>query len=360
MTNLDFFGETNQDTEQPQLTWKDLEVRYSDVEWIFSSWIAQGMTTMIVGPPGTGKSYLILAFVKTMMDGGTWPDGSAFVPTIEGAKVLWIETEGGEPINIPRAKKMGIDTARICTIHTALTDGSAVDLTCKQDLELITTIAGDPLIVAIVVDSLSGGHNTNENETSAGKVVQAIAKIAGAVNKPILLAHHVNKMGFAPGSPSMVHVRGSSAQLQYARIIAMLDSPDATKTRTKRITCIKNNLVEKPAPLGFEVHDAGPTWCNAPQAFQRERSNVKRLDRDAKVLDMIESGDTYAQISKKLGTSKATISGIVKRHREALEFDEIDEDEMDVPSVANTQTFEAGSLTVHRMESIPMFKDAPS
>ena len=60
------------------------------------------------------------------------------------------------------------------------------------------------VIESLVVDSLSGGHNTNENETSAGKVVQAIAKIAGAVNKPILLAHHVNKMGFAPESPSMV------------------------------------------------------------------------------------------------------------------------------------------------------------
>ncbi|MBL0323238.1 MAG: AAA family ATPase [Ignavibacteria bacterium] len=146
------------------LTWADLEGRYSNVTWLFTGYIAQGFTTMIAGPPGMGKSFLTMAWCKTLIYGGTWPDGTEYVQPIEDAGILWVETEGGEPLNIPRAKQMGIGTDRIHTIYTKETDGNPVNLMAKETLDIITRVAGYPNIVAIVVDSLSGGHNANENE----------------------------------------------------------------------------------------------------------------------------------------------------------------------------------------------------
>lgn len=295
----------------PTQTWGDLEVKYSEVRWVFAGYIAVGQTTMVVGPPAMGKSFLMLSWIKTMMDGGTWPDGSQFTQPIAGAMILWVETEGGEPLNIPRAKKMGIDTSRICTIQDESTEGNPVNLMAKVDLDMITSIAGYPKVVAIVVDSLSGGHNTNENETGAGKVVQSITQIARKVNKPLLLAHHVNKQGFSTDAPSMAHVRGSGSQLQYPRIVVQLDSPDPRRPDVKRVTCTKNNLTQPPEPLGFEMSEAGPVWCDAPMPQQRERKTENRTLRDTKVLEMVRAGVSYRKISESLGISPATISNIV-------------------------------------------------
>ncbi len=295
------------------LTWADLGPRYSRVVWLYEGYIAQGFATMIAGPPGMGKSFLTMAWCKILMYGGTWPDGTVFTQPIEDAMILWVETEGGEPLNIPRAEKMGIDLSRISTIHTSATEGNGVDLLAKDDLDRITSVASHKKVVAIVIDSLSGGHNTNENETGAGKVVQKVSQLAAKHNIPLLLTHHVNKKGFGTDAPSMEHVRGSGSQLQYVRIAVQLDCPDPRQPDAKRITCIKNNLTRIPEPLGFEMSEAGPVWCDAPRSQQREPRNENRLIRDAKVLEMVKAGVPYRDIATRLDISIATISGIKKR-----------------------------------------------
>lgn len=340
------------------LTWADLGPRYSRVVWLYEGYIAQGFATMIAGPPGMGKSFLTMAWCKILMYGGTWPDGTVFTQPIEDAMILWVETEGGEPLNIPRAEKMGIDLSRISTIHTSATEGNGVDLLAKDDLDRITSVASHKKVVAIVIDSLSGGHNTNENETGAGKVVQKVSQLAAKHNIPLLLTHHVNKKGFGTDAPSMEHVRGSGSQLQYVRIAVQLDCPDPRQPDAKRITCIKNNLSRIPEPLGFEMSETGPVWCDAPMPQHRERKSENRTLRDTKVLEMVRSGVSYRKISESLGISPATISNIVNRANYGTGSSD-DADETEQVGTPPNEPVDPVSGT-DLMESALLFSEAPS
>lgn len=314
MTNLIIPGDNgNRDPQGPRyLTWADLESKYSQVRWAWKDWIPNGHVSMVAGPPAAGKSYLLLSLCKTMLYGGTWPDNTTYTPTVENPRIVWVETEGGEAFNIPRAKSMGIELDRIMTIREESNDGKPVCFTDAHDILAISEVAKHPDVVAVVIDSLSGGHAVNENESAVGKVVQQIATIARVTGKPLLLAHHTNKAGFDALAPTMSHVRGNGSQLQYVRTVLQLDAPDRDDPNVKRLTCTKNNLAMHPKPLGLRVTNDGPVWCEAPQTTSRTRDTS---ERDERVLDLVRRNVPYRDIASELGISIGTISDIVKRDR---------------------------------------------
>lgn len=292
------------------LTWKDLDGRFSAIEWMWSGWIAKGLLTLIAGPPASGKSNAVLGLVKVVLHGGQWPDGTTYQHE-NGSEVAWIETEGGESINIPRANALGIDTARIRTVYTRETEGAPINLGSEAHRSAILELARRPQTHLVVIDSLSGGHSVNENESSVGKVVQSVAQIGTITQTPIILVSHTNKASMHNDTPRMSDVRGSSTQLQYPRVIAGVDAPNPQTPDLRRITCTKNNIMAAPDPVGFRLTSNGVEWCEPPTAPAGVHDPTQRAGKHAEVRELLASGHSYSEVSAMTGYSKGAIHKIM-------------------------------------------------
>lgn len=301
------------------LSWKDLEQTAKSVTWLWDSWIPNGFLTMIVGAPSSGKSYFTLSLVRVLLGGGDWPDGTKHEKPGPDTEVLWIETEGGEAMNRERATTLGIDLARITTIHTPETLGQPIDFAKSEQLLHMIERAKHSRTALVVIDSLSGGHTVNENESASGKIVQSIAQIATASGKPVLLVHHTNKASFKTTEPHMADARGSGSQLQYPRVILNVDEPAVDGLR--RVTCTKNNLREKPGPVGFRFSKEGISWCEAPfpDSAGAKVAEQRRL-RDAEIQRLHAEGKSQREIAQAIydllgiSCSVGTVNSVLKQY----------------------------------------------
>jgi hypothetical protein len=93
-------------------TWEELEQVIPQVRWLWDDWLPEGMTSMVVGAADSGKSHWCLHLLKTILEGGKWPDSS---PCTENGRVVWLDTEFATRLNLDRARRWGIDRSRVVT-----------------------------------------------------------------------------------------------------------------------------------------------------------------------------------------------------------------------------------------------------
>ena len=181
---------------------------------------------------------------------------------------------------------------------------------------LIETRAALPEVKFIVMDSLSGGSRHKENDTGIKDVCLWAAQVARRIQKPIMLIHHLGKKKeWDSGEITLERVRGSSAIVQFARIVWALSCPDVTNRETKRLEQIKNNLAKFPEAIGMTANDQGIHFGKAPCAPHVETTSERCGDL---LLDLLERGPVkVVEIEAEL--NGAGISMITaKRNKERL------------------------------------------
>ena len=233
-------------------TWQDLEGAIGPIEWDWPGWLPKGFATMIAAEPGVGKSVLALRLAAVYLLGWSWPDGTPYEGT--PGRVLWCETEGGQALNLQRARAWGLPTDRILTPTGNPLD--SISLEDYRQLDAIRQIAANEDIRLIVVDSFSGGNSKDENDAEAGRVVKAIAEVARDAGLPLVITHHLNK-SWRSNRITLANIRGSTAIAQYVRLVWALDKPDPEEQTALRLYGVKNNLGLSPKEIGLQVTDTG-------------------------------------------------------------------------------------------------------
>ncbi len=155
-------------------TMADASKLIAGVRFLLRGWIAFGMLTGVVAEPGIGKSAFVLyALVRAVVLGCDWFDGS------KGPKpgyVLWIGTENDTALTLQRMRDWNIPMDRVLL---PFDDPLAtVNLADAEHLERIEKLVNDYKVKLVVVDSLRGGHNDDENNSRVGRVLQQLAAIA--------------------------------------------------------------------------------------------------------------------------------------------------------------------------------------
>ena len=255
-------------------TWEDMDKLLGPISWDWQPWLVKAMLTIVASESGVGKSALMLRIAESYLTGADWPDGQPFEE--ESGKVLWAEAEAAQAINLERAKSWGLPLENILTPLDPLED---LRLSVPDHKATLATIAMNPEVKLIIVDSLSGADARAEKSSEDALTVQWLAALARDAGKPILVSHHLRKRSLFDGDRiDLDRLRGSSAIVQTARLVWTLDVPDPQARDWKRLQVVKSNLARLPEPLGLTIDGAGVQFGDAPEEPKMETLTDKAAD----------------------------------------------------------------------------------
>ena len=136
---------------------------------------------------------------------------------------------------------MGIPMERV---YYPLEDPLAdINLGNPKHMEAIREIANRSDVSLVIVDSLRGAHQRDEDSSKMITIVKSLAELARDVNKPVLVSHHPRKESVTDLDViTLDRLRGSSAIVQPARMVWAVDWPDPALKENLRLSVIKSNL----------------------------------------------------------------------------------------------------------------------
>ncbi len=291
-------------------TWADINA--GPIEYSWQGWLANGLLTLLVSYSGDGKSLLTLRVCGPFINGQCFPDGTPY----KGKKgsVLWVECEAAQAINVLRANVFKYPLDKIITpLSNPLED---VSLDNAEHRAIVEQRAALPEVKFIVIDSLSGSSQRKENETGIKEITLWAAKLARDLNKPILMVHHLGKKKEWDNEIiTLDRVRGSSAIVQFARIVWAVSCPDSTNRERKRLEQIKNNLGRFPEAIGMTATENGIDFGIAPTVPHVDSPSERLRDL---LMDLLSSAPVKAtEIEQEIeGAGESMVTA--KRVKKAL------------------------------------------
>lgn len=250
----------------------DVMQRVDGIKYLVKGWIPFAMLTMLVAPPGIGKSaFALFALVRPIIRGNLlWFNGMKG-PTKPGY-VLWCDTEGSAAITVQRIKDWGLPADRI---KVPFEDDPllSINLTNEGHLRQIEAVINEYKIKLVVIDSLRGAHGGDENSSKVAEVLQYLAAIAERTKAAIVIIHHTRKI-HVDEELSADSSRGSNAIVAMVRSQLGIDKPDKDNEWC-RLQMLKENLGLKPRPIGFCISTKGLEFGLAPQKPRKETQRDK-------------------------------------------------------------------------------------
>lgn len=178
----------------------DLTCPPPEYEWVVDGMIAKGDTTLLIGEPNVGKSWVSLSLACAIANGEdkwiNWNLG-------DGGRVLYVDEENPYDVVYHRLNQLGLKNHdNIRYLHK-----QGVRLDRGFDKFLDEALTYQPTL--IVLDSLTRLHTQDENNAGAmaslfNDSINTLTKETGAA---VVILHHTNK---TDATSSYTRTRGSS------------------------------------------------------------------------------------------------------------------------------------------------------
>ncbi|HQZ65467.1 MAG TPA: AAA family ATPase [Planctomycetaceae bacterium] len=252
----------------------DVMKRVAGIRYLVKDWIPHGMATMLVAEPGVGKSaFALFGLVRPIIMDANWFNGTKGPP--KRSNVLWCDTEGTAAITVQRLHDWGRPPERI-KVPFADDPLRPINLTDPKHLQRIEDAVNNYKTPLVVIDSLRGAHDGDENSSGVTKVLQSLGGIAERTSAAIVIIHHTRKLQFDEDLTANSS-RGSNAILAMVRSQMGIDKPDKTGEWC-RLQMLKENLGIKPNPIGFRISTKGIEFGLAPAKPRTETQRDKAED----------------------------------------------------------------------------------
>jgi hypothetical protein len=252
------------------------------IEWLWEGYVPLGMTTVLGGFPGVGKSTILYDLASRA--------------SRDGSPVLVVTAEDHlAAVARPRleAARADLDLVRFITAPITLPD-DAQKLGELVDEYQVKLVILDPLVAFI-----GDGVNTHRDH-HVRRVLAPLADLAERARVALVVVIHTNK---AMGTEPLMRISGSIGFTGAARTV-LLAADDPQDDNRRILGVVKSNLAEMPAPLAYrvvgEVVDDGiPTsrieWLGeAPEVDVREllaqRDPEERTAREEAIEYLQEAG----------------------------------------------------------------------
>jgi hypothetical protein len=145
-----------------------------------------------------------------------------------------------------------------------------------NDLARIQQLAQATDAVMILVDSLSGGHNQDEDSADMRHVLKSLVRLASGLQIPVLCVHHTRKQHhLEPAKVTLDRVRGSSTITQFCRSVVVLYRPNGQGDGPVCVESLKNSFGPSPDPFGFTVTDEGLDFGAPPEGVSPPKSALE-------------------------------------------------------------------------------------
>jgi RecA-family ATPase len=211
-------------------------------EFLYADILARKYVSMVIAPPGAGKSILSMQIGLSAASGKPWGEWSS---KIKGLNVWVYNNEEGSDELTRRIKgvmmhnhiskddisgKFYVDSGEHQSINVAKAQGETVVFT-DDYIAMLTEIINRKIDI-LIVDPFAEMHSVAENSNDGMKVVTALfRKIAFDANCAVLLIHHAKKWaeGMAGNADSG---RGGGAQIGVVRrafTLAKMSEDEAKK-----------------------------------------------------------------------------------------------------------------------------------
>lgn len=255
--------------EQPSFRPHILSVTMSDVEpenvtWLWPDRFPHGKLTLIVGDPGLGKSFLATDVAARLSSGTPWPDRQD--EPVEPGNVIILSAEDDLADTIrPRLDAAGADPSRIHAVIGVkrVSDGGRCYFSLDADLTALEEhiVRMDArLVILDPITAFLGSRADGNSNTDIRAILGPLSDLAAKHLCAILAVSHLNKQH---GGRAMYRTMGSLAFTAAARS-AWLIAKDKHDERRRLMLSIKNNLVEDPKGIAFQIEGGCLHWFPEP------------------------------------------------------------------------------------------------
>lgn len=170
------------------------------IEWIIDNLLSTGSVSLIVGEPGSKKTWAILYMAVCVALGVPWLNFC----TVQGATLI-IDEDNGE-------RKLSGRINKILTAHQApestplyYVSLAAFDFGNTNDINELFSLIVEKNVRLVIIDTLAGimpGRDENSVK-DVQPIFMALRRIAERTGTAIVLIHHTNKVGGYRGSSAL-------------------------------------------------------------------------------------------------------------------------------------------------------------
>jgi len=271
----------NEDELPPTFT--PVLIRMSDVEarpisWLWPNRIAAGRMTLLVGVPGSAKSFLSLDSASRVSTGSPWPDGS-HCP--KGSMILISAEDDPHDTIRPRLDAHRADVSRIHLLSTIRHRDDK-----GQESEIMFTLAHLDMLEAalqrvddcklIVVDpigSFLGGRTDAHRDNEVRSILAPVAMLAEKYGPAVVVIAHRRK---SAGTSADETALGSRAFTGLARSVWHVCRDSEDKGRRLFLPGKSNLAAEQPG-LAFSIagEPAAVCWEHEPVDMSADEGMAK-------------------------------------------------------------------------------------
>jgi len=293
------------------------------IEWLWPRRIPRGKLTLLVGDPGTGKSFISLAIAAAITRGNALPDGE---PQPAQNVLIWNGEDGTGDTIRPRAAATGVALERCWVIDGELRDdgqSSPFSLLSIDVLgQYVARVGNVGVVVVDPIAALLAGVDAHR-DTEVRSALQPLADFARDSGVAVLAIMHLNKR---EAESALYRVGGSIAFVGLARSV-LLAATDPENGR-RAIAPLKCNLAAKPTPIEYRIDDEGRFWWGSsaedlsaerllrsvrPQSYGGARNDAERFLRET-----LEDGPVLARDVELLAEGKGIAPATLKRARRSV------------------------------------------
>ena len=272
------------------------------IEWIWHGRVPHGKLTLIVGDPGSCKSFLALQIAAHITTGRCFPDEPSESDREPASVILWNGEDGAEDTIRPRAEQCGVDLPRLRLVDSA-TDvegrASPFRLSDVRLLEADIKRIGDVKLVMIDPITALLANVDAHRDAEVRSALQPLQDLARLHNVAVVCIAHLNK---GEAQRAMYRVGGSIGFTGAARSVLLVARDQDSGRRA--IVPIKQNLSAPVDPIEFRVDDQGFWWGRAASELSADRllaAGMPHEERSAlreaqgSIIDALSQGELWAE-----------------------------------------------------------------
>ena len=260
----DYDGIVNSINEAASIGTKDGQLRTlssieaKDVEWLWESHIPLGELTLLIGDPGTGKSYFSYFLSAQISKGGSWPNAPDKL--IDSGKVLILSTDEDPNYAIrPRSEAAGADIEKIVVLEGTRDEKGRIQIiNLTKDINRLEEILKkDKSYRLVLIDPLSDyiGHVDTHKYSDVRWALAPILALARKYRVAIVGIMHCNK---STTLQVLYRIMGSMGFPSVARSIWWIGKDRDNEEGNRRyFSPLKNNLAPEQKTLAFRLENLG-------------------------------------------------------------------------------------------------------